>query len=132
MSGLLEQLRKLCLTCLWAPQNRKRGHLKLEPVCNRCIMAHEAADEIERLQAMIDRLPTTADHVPIVPGMTIYQSDGSPVIVSGYDWHGDWWEIELEHDGFLPSDEVYSTREAAEKAKDNSRSERRAWPCVEA
>ena len=84
--------------------------------CGHCHLERQAADEIERLRAIVDRLPTTADGVPIVPGMAIYQIDGSPAIVSGYDWHGDWWEIELEHDRFLPADECYSTREAAEKA----------------
>ena len=28
--------------------------------------------EIERLQAIVDKLPTTADGVPIVPGMRVY------------------------------------------------------------
>lgn len=82
-----------------------------------CPLRLAEKDRADRLQAIVDRLPSTADGVAIVPGMTIYQIDGSPAIVSGYDWHGDWWEIELQHDGFLPSDEVYSTCEAVEKEK---------------
>lgn len=33
-------------------------------------------DEVERLTAMLDKLPKTADGVPIVPGMRVYYPMG--------------------------------------------------------
>lgn len=35
---------------------------------------HTAADELDRLSAIVSRLPATADGVPVVPGMTLWQA----------------------------------------------------------
>ena len=47
-----------------------------------------AADEIERLQAIVDKLPVTADGVPVVPGAKYFLIEHDrgclPLIVEGY------------------------------------------------
>ena len=53
MIELVKKLRELCLTCVWAPQNRNRDDGKLEPACDGCILKHRAADEIERLRLQL-------------------------------------------------------------------------------
>jgi hypothetical protein len=91
----------------------------------------ECEAEVKRLQAIVDKLPKTADGVPVVPGMNCYfrshphgttHKDAGVVCVTlSYDGdnyeaflrdgNGDeWWAI-------LP-EEVYSTREAAQAAKE--------------
>jgi len=35
----------------------------------------KAAKEIKRLQAIVDKLPKTADGVPITPGMNLYTTE---------------------------------------------------------
>lgn len=74
--------------------------------CSDALM--QAADEIERLRAIVDRLPKTADGVPIYPGMTVWalipglEISDAEVQVVGI---GGVWRY------------CYSTREAAEKAR---------------
>ena len=51
MNGLTTQLRMLCSNCFLAPQNRNAEILK--PCCMGCELKHNAADEIERLQAAL-------------------------------------------------------------------------------
>ena len=36
------------------------------------VQEHRHADEIERLRAIVDKLPKTADGVPVVPGMKLF------------------------------------------------------------
>jgi hypothetical protein len=84
--------------------------------------AHERADhwteqaagfvgERDRLQAIVDRLPKTADGVPVVPGQFIYASDGKAVMMLRY----------AENDGRMAYPEVcYSTREAAVAAREGA------------
>ncbi len=45
--------------------------------CCACEL-EEASATIARLQAIVDRLPTTADGVPVTPGMPIYDDTGKP------------------------------------------------------
>ena len=45
--------------------------------------------EIERLRAIVDRLPTTADGVPVVPGMRLWTSYNSGRDVSGFEVNSD-------------------------------------------
>ena len=72
-------------------------------------LADEAATEIERLRAEIERLPKTKDGVSVVPGMEV--------------WHRDWeGRVQPETGGWAsPWPAVlaccYSTREAAEAAE---------------
>jgi hypothetical protein len=90
-------------------------------------LCDEAAAEITRLRAIVDKInwPMTADDVRIIPGTTLYHPDHpEPIVVS---WIGvgtnlpsmpcvfgpiDGDSDELNHPAF------YSTREAAEKAKE--------------
>ena len=65
-------------------------------------------DDVRDAAAIIERLPTTADGVTVVPGMTISYVMGDDVYefgpIQGLHSRIDWKE-------------VYSTREAAEKAR---------------
>jgi hypothetical protein len=79
--------------------------------------ALQAADEITRLQAIIDRLPKTADGVPIVPGDTIWFDIDNYSTVAGIEIEepgGQWW-VSFGISG-AETDQCYSTREAANKA----------------
>lgn len=87
--------------------------------CESC-----AIDEIERLQATLDRFPTTADGEPIVPGLQVFS-----VSSTGEIW--DWIVADMNTvDLIVPAsqaryrgknvDELYSTRKAAEKARQNA------------
>ena len=78
----------------------------------------EAADEIERLQSLVDRLPKTADGVPVRPGDQIWFHKGidtaviRKVVVGGE--YGDIVEIvDAEGpQGWVALDACYSAREA--------------------
>jgi hypothetical protein len=86
--------------------------------------------EVERLRAIVDKLPKTADGVPVVPGETYYavttwpDCDDPPVIV-GVKWVGhcdpvmNYQWVTVKHGNF-PEEfkvvRVLSTQEAAEKA----------------
>ena len=78
-------------------------------------------DEIERLQAIVDKLPKTADGVPVVPGMAVFYSckDFGPIRLTVADYV-DWTEYGPlcfgTHGGVCHgqyADTCYSTREAA-------------------
>lgn len=95
--------KQLRATCVWCSP------------CQPCrdVMA-AGADEIERLTAIVERLPTTADGVPITLGMPIF------VVLSSCVLEETAWSI---RDDFLNDGprwaiaECYATREAAEKAR---------------
>jgi len=76
----------------------------------------DAADEIERLRAIVDKLPKTADGVTVVPGMLLYHyATGRPLgnvvtYTAGMRAHGQWAVAAY------PVGDCYSTREAAEAA----------------
>ena len=76
----------------------------------------EAADEIARLTAIVDKLPKTADGVTVVPGMLLYHyATGRPLgnvvtYTAGMRAHGQWAVAAY------PVGDCYSTREAAEAA----------------
>lgn len=80
--------------------------------CNLSRVATAAADEIERLQATVDKWPKTRDGVSATPGMAVYSPLWQPV---GF--------VESltvrvpSHTRFSPLKDWYSTREAAEAAK---------------
>lgn len=83
----------------------------------------KANAEIERLRSIVDSLPKTADGVPIIPGMTlwlvVYNALGQqvyeavPDVVVEGEYVRTWF-------GAIRSDRCYSTREAAEAARDES------------
>jgi hypothetical protein len=67
--------------------------------------------ENERLKEVVEKLPKTADGVPVVPGMTIYDlrpSGCTPFFVSAV------FEKASKHNMYA---DCYSTREAAEAAQ---------------
>lgn len=76
--------------------------------------------EIDRLRAIVAKLPVTADGVPVVPGMTVYYADPN-----GDD---DWFprvatmqaQMALENLIYANPgwEDVYSTREAAEAMRE--------------
>ena len=86
--------------------------------------------EVERLQAVVDKLPKTVDGVPIVPGMTVWRLD-HPYLDSPACRGEKVFEIHVEHvrlngvGGPYHSHELASTREAAveagEKGEDDGR-----------
>ena len=52
--------------------------------------ARELCDEVERLRAIVDRLPTTADGVPIAPGDRLHDGRRNVVVtVTGYQVRSD-------------------------------------------
>ena len=67
--------------------------------------------EIERLRAIVDRLPKTADGVPMVPGLRVWIWFGGKIteaVHSGTDPKQSYWGNALW---------CYSTKEAAEEAE---------------
>jgi len=87
----------------------------------------QAADVIDRLQAIVDKLPRTADGVAIVPGMVVYKWFECPPgiqaidVVDVCDTEDITCEINKgEFKGWtdvVESQDCYSTREAAEAAQ---------------
>lgn len=89
-----------------------------------------AADRLEELEAIVARVPKTADGVPVVPGDTVYAkrnpSDDTVVEfeVADYEkWAMDAWGSRNQArayteggGGWIVSRHCYSTREAAEAA----------------
>lgn len=81
----------------------------------------DAADELERVGAIVSRLPVTADGVTVVPGMTIYKymgryPNGQPFVadwtVDVLDKVGNVTPAEYPTEWGQPSD-CYSTYEGA-------------------
>jgi len=66
-----------------------------------------AKAEIERLRAIVDGLPKTADGVPIYPGMTVYRQGA----------HTGKIHARVAYMKGPPMVDSYSTRDAAEAAK---------------
>jgi len=76
------------------------------PHCLR-VMLENTAVEIERLRAVVDKLPRTADGVPVVPGLdTVWITWSEEAKQTLCTWR-------LMH---LRGHRCYSTREAAEAA----------------
>jgi len=74
---------------------------------------NEQADEIKRLQAIVDKLPKTADDIPITDGMELFHKEaGSARAFLCVD---ELAEGKERIAAIIPWDHWYSTREAAEK-----------------
>jgi hypothetical protein len=71
-----------------------------------------AVREIARLQAIVDKLPKTADDVPVVPGMELW----APAHMAWDVRQGREPRASLSDD-VVHTKEYYSTREAAEAAR---------------
>ena len=71
--------------------------------------------EVERLRAVVDRLPHTADGVPVLPGDTVCAVFGGDLVeeVTLQDWRH---ALPGKSGGKYPG--CYSTREAAEAARE--------------
>ena len=71
------------------------------------------------LQATVDKLPKTADGVPVMPGMAVWIN--SPCVrkyvVLGIKHNQELVELNCNLGSVLRSDKLYSTREAAEEAR---------------
>lgn len=86
------------------------------PYCTQIRLAARDA-EIDRLRAIVDRLPTTADGVPVTPGMQVWDREYGE---RHYAWHF----LRIEHGigiasksvGVVILSECYSIREAAQAA----------------
>ena len=86
-----------------------------ERMCANCI--GDLLDKIDRLQAIVDKLPKTADGVPITPGMTVWTKywtgprkelvDDLQVFVA---------EPTIWMNGEADTDQLYSTEAAAREA----------------
>ena len=102
----------------------------LGPACEYCgrYQAHDtlpcAKKEIERLQAVVDKLPKTADGVPAVLGMTLYYLHGCGGIhsdvIAGFTICSADPESSIWQGGEMDAEDCYSTREAAEKGGDDA------------
>jgi len=84
----------------------------------------KAAQQIERLQDIVGRLPKTVDGVPVVPGMKLYDGIGhhyvDPWVVTGFKVgrNGELTCLFGENGSFdAICTQYYSTREAAEAAR---------------
>lgn len=112
--SIVERLRLLCSDCILAPQNRNVEEDDLRPCCIKCDGKWEAAAEIERLLAIVGRLPTTSDGVPITPGMIVFGGWDGIGVVSELETSGAY----IRQPGgvfWRAMDECYSTEEAAHK-----------------
>lgn len=94
--------------------------LKQECPANRaCIdsLLGDLLEENKRLQAIVDKLPKTADGVPVAPGDKVYRAGEytSAQLTIARDlpeYNGGW------QDGRVRIENCYSTREAAQAALD--------------
>lgn len=110
MTELPNELRSLCHVLDRHAECRNR-------IDYRCIVC-EAADEIERLRAIVDALPKTEDGNEIVPGIELWAtgeilySNGAVMLVKAHRCTA---EMDTSfHSQFVGK--FYSTREAASAA----------------
>jgi hypothetical protein len=89
----------------------------IDGICCECC---KLPTEIERLLAIVAKLPKTADGVPVVPGMRVWWVCNRAIwagTVDGVTCDQVWLiPDEGEHWGTWSPSDCYSTREAAEKA----------------
>lgn len=81
--------------------------------------------ERDRLQAIVDMLPKTADGVPCVPEMNVYTFKYETAAVPIGDiavcriWHLHRTDLYTYDELWIEAKHCYSTRQAAEKARQN-------------
>ena len=108
---------------LRAERDELRSDNELHLAAKRLLSSEKDYYRTERdeLRAVVERLPKTADGVPVVPPTTLYTDDGTPVGVNCIDsahragsinGYIDWDTIRWSRD----TRSLYSTREAAERA----------------
>ena len=76
-----------------------------------------AAKELERLHAIVGKLPKTADGVPVTADMTLWYVNPNGVVPTTSFTFDDICECLIDGNG----PKLYSTREAAEAAKSKGR-----------
>jgi hypothetical protein len=85
-----------------------------------CLALGAVLDEIERLRAIVAKLPKTADGAPVVPGMTLFYIHPKGKVYSvliGFDLDETWVNYAANGDrARLGIGDCYSTRAAAEAA----------------
>ena len=91
--------------------------------CDSCCMGYAPLvfKEIDRLQAIVDELETTADNVPVVRGMKVYQYDPCGYLQS-YDVgrNSAMDDSSMPSPAYLVFNLCYSTREEAELAMEEN------------
>ncbi len=91
--------------------------------CSACAL-EEASAEIKRLQAIVNRLPTTADGEPVTPGMDVWEPwprEPQRYVVVWSDFYERFRCRRDREDGevdWLEPEETYSTEEAAKAAEE--------------
>lgn len=78
------------------------------------VLWDDVRDELRRLRELVAKLPRTADGVPVVPGMTVYDAEGEPVSIGG-----GWFDVVCGdglESGMIRAAGHYSTAEAARDA----------------
>lgn len=88
------------------------------PECSREYIS-DLEEEIEQLEAIVDKLPKTADGVPVTPGMTIWfntrKSEAKGFIVASVGTG--FCELKDKPRGCY-HDKFYSSKQAAEAARE--------------
>lgn len=105
MSAISEQLR---MTCDWCPTR-----------CNECREIElQAAAELDRLQAIVNRMPKTADGVPIMPDSIVWL-DRQRYVVLAVGQHDCWIALSYnrERRQWVSADRLYSSSDAEEKGR---------------
>lgn len=84
--------------------------------------AHRACEgleaEVKRLRGIVDNMPRTADGVDVERGMTIYDADGDEFRVISAQWLDTCVVSETYEIDHVRAQGFYSTREAAEAARE--------------
>lgn len=101
---------------------------------NHCPLCESYAKRVKELQKIVDRLPKTADGVPFSQGDSFWSYDEEGIFECTTDPEDDWKDTEVfghvvdhEESGSyttadVPMANIYSTREAAEKAAKEKKS----------
>lgn len=103
------------------PERLRKHARRIRSLVETNVICREAADEIERLRAIVDKLPMTADGVPIIPCNWVWTlfSDGcvaGPYMVLDINCRKD-YPINLSL-GEFQTKQLFSTREAAKAARE--------------
>jgi len=112
MSDIAEELRSELII---PPGNGEAGYVSKE-------LAIKAADELERLQAIVDKYPKTKDGVTVVPLMELWHPNRLdrpyiPLAVSHVKSNSN---CPIGRGEYVEHLECYSTREAAEQGQERS------------
>ena len=122
MTGLTEAQKKILRESI--KRIKKPNRIPYSPTTLEYVTLRSAATNVlhryEELQAIVDKLPKTADGVVVVPGMTLWAVDTEgETLEIDYNEYGPWIKsVECEQWDLMET--TYSTREAAEAGGDQS------------